>query len=62
MAAQCIVRKGCIWRVSDGRKIKVISEPWLPKVADPYISSTLDGNSTIQYVLYLINDSTKTWD
>jgi hypothetical protein len=37
-----VLRKGIIWRVGDGSRIKIWSDPWIP-------SSSTRGPSTLQY-------------
>ena len=47
MKAIPLIKSGMLWRVGDGKKIKIFGERWLPgeepaKVVSPSSSSTID--------------------
>ncbi|CAN0845734.1 Uncharacterized mitochondrial protein AtMg00310 [Linum grandiflorum] len=40
LAAQQVVRKGCRWRLGDGRGIKIFEEPWLRDDTNCFVETT----------------------
>lgn len=52
---------GMIWRVGDGRNLKIWSDPWIPREWSRYPITPRRGN-ILTYVDELINPTTGSWD
>jgi hypothetical protein len=56
-----LMKKGMVWRVGDGRGLKIWSDPWLPR-SHTRKPITPRGTNLITYVDELISPVTGTWD
>jgi hypothetical protein len=54
-----LLKKGIIWRVGDGKNIKVWMDPWIPREGT---RRSQKGNTTITQVAELIDPITNSWD
>uniref|UniRef100_A0A803QJ80 Reverse transcriptase domain-containing protein n=1 Tax=Cannabis sativa TaxID=3483 RepID=A0A803QJ80_CANSA len=43
LEAQNLLKTGCCWSIGSGSLVKVVSQPWLPDRANPYITSRHPG-------------------
>jgi hypothetical protein len=55
-----VLKEGIIWRVGDGKSIRIWDDPWLPTrfICRP---ATYDEDSPVTFVSELINEDTCTW-
>jgi hypothetical protein len=56
-----LLKKGIIWRVDDGKDIKVWTDPWIPRGETRRVISQ-KGNTTITQMTKLIDPITNSWD
>ena len=56
-----VILKGALWRVGDGKKIKIWGDNWLPTRNQPKITSSVLYGQESSSVAVLINQSTKRW-
>lgn len=67
MGAQILLKKGVVRRVGSGIQVKILDDPWLPDVQEPYIhtrSEALEGKTVaslmvtdiIEWDIDLVND------
>ena len=56
-----VILKGALWRVGDGKKIKIWSDNWLPKKFQPKVTSPMIFGQQNISVEALINQSTRRW-
>jgi hypothetical protein len=55
------MKMGMIWRVGDGRSLKIWSGPWIPREPSK-CPITLRGGSILTHVDDLIDPRTGSWD
>lgn len=56
-----LVKEGCIWRIGDGQKVKIWSDPWIPRAWSRTVLTPKPGN-LITRVCDLICPITGGWD
>lgn len=59
--AKRVISSGSNWRIGTGKEIKIIGQPWLNNLENPYIS-TNSPSLTDQMVVSLFHTGTKEWD
>ena len=61
LRAKNLIRKGLIWRVGAGSKVRIWEDKWLPLRNHNIIISPRPPNTLLTHVKQLIDDQTKTW-
>jgi hypothetical protein len=56
-----LLKKGVIWRIGSGSKLKIFHDNWMPR-SDGMKVEGRRGNSCMKWVSELINQLTRTWD
>jgi hypothetical protein len=56
-----LLKKGVIWRIGSGSKVKIFCDNWLPR-SDGMKVEGRQGNSRMKWVSELINPLTRMWD
>ncbi|KAL4602466.1 hypothetical protein ACB092_10G054400 [Castanea dentata] len=56
-----LILKGALWRVGDGKQIKIWRDNWLPTRNQPKITSSMIFGQQNSSVEVLINQSTRRW-
>ncbi|XP_021741763.1 uncharacterized protein LOC110707975 [Chenopodium quinoa] len=60
-SSKALVKEGMLWRVGNGRNIKIWSDPWLIDDESRF-ATTNENNELCQYVEEIIDKENYTWD
>ena len=61
MKAKHVIELGRVWRVGNGRSIKICEDRWLPKVSNSRVISHVTGPASVVWVCDLIDQNSSTW-
>ena len=56
-----VILKGALWRVKDGKQIKIWGDNWLPTKSQPKVTSLMIFEQQNSSVEVLINQATRRW-
>ena len=56
-----VIFKGALWRVGDGKQIKIWGDNWLPTKSQPKVTSPMIFGQQNSSVEVLINQATRRW-
>ena len=59
--AKHVIELGRVWRVGNGRSIKICEDRWLPQVSNSRVISHVTGPASDAWVCDLIDQSSSTW-